>query len=119
MALFFLCTFFDARESDVDATFAIKKKIEPTVTYSREVALKNPEAQASITVYLFSFNSGRVARRSGPLFLCPFQDACAARLRASSIKREISAVLSNPMTAACWGMMLSALNPGTALTSMT
>ena len=31
-------------------------------------SLEDLEAQASITVYLFSFNSGRVARRSGPLF---------------------------------------------------
>ena len=91
----------------------------PNVTREEECPLRNPKRKLLTTIYLFSFNSGRVARRSGPLFLCPFQDACAARFRASSIKREISAVLSNPMTAACWGMMLSALNPGTALTSMT
>ena len=42
---------------------------EKTETFFEGWPLENTEAQASITVYLFSFNSGRVTRRSGPSFL--------------------------------------------------
>ena len=42
---------------------------EKTETFFEGWPLENTEAQASITVYLFSFNSGRVTRRVALLFL--------------------------------------------------
>ena len=71
--LLFCARVFEAHEKRWESRFVCKKS-NRLVTFSREVALKNPEAQASITVYLFSFNSGRVARRSGPFF-CPMAKA--------------------------------------------
>ena len=115
----------------------------------RTLRVRTIEAQASITVYLFSFNSGRVARRSDPLFFlpktrcnrCPDANACPCRrpfarklwdgqvarasgagqrrAQASSKMRVMSACLLNPTASACCGMMLCSLKPGTALISMT
>ena len=45
---------------------------EKTETFFERFPLENAEAQASITVYLFSFNSGRVTRRVAFFFVLDF-----------------------------------------------
>ena len=42
------------------------------VTFEEEVTFGMLKRKLLTTVYLFSFNSGRVARRSGPLFFLIF-----------------------------------------------
>ena len=83
------------------------------------MAVKKPEAQASDNNLLVFIQQWEGRSTEWPSFFVPFSGCLCRPLEGVVNQEEISAVLSNPMTAACWGMMLSALNPGTALTSMT